>query len=43
MLENRLNEPNIPIDHNAVERAVRPVTIGRKNSLFIGAPEAGQR
>lgn len=28
---------------NQVERAIRPVTIGRKNSLFIGAPEAGQR
>lgn len=43
MPESRLNAPNIPIDNNAVERAVRPVTIGRKNSLFIGAPEAGQR
>lgn len=43
MLESRLNGPNIPIDNNAVERAVRPVTIGRKNSLFIRAPEAGQR
>ncbi len=26
-----------------MERAVRPVTVGRKNYLFIGAPEAGQR
>ena len=26
-----------------MERAIRPVTVGRKNSLFIGAPEAGQR
>lgn len=33
----------IPIDNNQVERAIRPVTVGRKNSLFIGSPEAGQR
>lgn len=43
MLESWLYDPNIPIDNNAAERAVRPVTIGRKNCLFIGAPEAGQR
>lgn len=43
MLESWLYAPNIPIDNNAAERAVRPVTIGRKNCLFIGAPEAGQR
>lgn len=33
----------IPIDNNQVERAIRPVTVGRKNNLFIGSPEAGQR
>lgn len=43
MLESWLYDPNIPIDNNTAERAVRPVTIGRKNCLFIGAPEAGQR
>ena len=43
LLESWLYDPNIPIDNNTAERAVRPVTIGRKNSLFIGAPEAGQR
>ena len=26
-----------------MERAIRPVTVGRKNSLFIGSPDAGQR
>ena len=31
------------MDNNQVERAIRPLTIGRKNSLFIGAPEAGER
>ena len=26
-----------------MERAIRPVTVERKNSLFIGSPDAGQR
>lgn len=42
-LYNWLANPAAPIDNNQVERAIRPLTIGRKNSLFIGAPEAGQR
>ena len=42
-LSSRLQNPYLPIDNNQVERAIRPVTVGRKNCLFIGAPEAGQR
>ncbi|MBQ2813636.1 MAG: IS66 family transposase [Akkermansia sp.] len=42
-LSRWLENPSIPIDNNQVERAIRPVTIGRKNSLFIGSPDAGQR
>ena len=38
-----LSNPCIPIDNNQVERAIRPVTVGRKNSLFIGVPDAGKR
>ena len=38
-----LDDPAVPMDNNQVERAIRPLTIGRKNSLFIGAPEAGER
>ncbi len=30
------------MDNNAVERAIRPLTVGRKNSLFIGSPDAGK-
>lgn len=30
------------INNSAAARAVRPVTVGLKNCLFIGAPEAGQ-
>ncbi len=42
-LSSWLENPCIPIDNNQVERTIRPVTAGRKNCLFIGSPEAGQR
>lgn len=42
-LSSWLQNPYLPIDNNQVERAIRPITVGRKNCLFIGAPEAGQR
>lgn len=32
-----------PIDNNPIERAIRPVAIGRKNWLFAGSETAGQR
>lgn len=31
------------IDNNAIENAIRPSAVGKKNWLFIGHPEAGQR
>ncbi|GHC14235.1 IS66 family transposase [Cerasicoccus arenae] len=31
------------IDNNLMENAIRPSAIGKKNFLFIGHPEAGQR
>lgn len=31
------------LDNNLVENAVRPTAVGRKNWLFVGHPEAGQR
>jgi len=31
------------IDNNPVERAIRPVAVGRKNYLFAGSHEAAQR
>lgn len=37
-----LENPDIPIDNNAAERAIRPLAIGRKNFLFIGSPDAGE-
>ena len=33
----------IPIDNNAVENAIRPLTLGRKNWLFVGSEQAGER
>ena len=31
------------LDNNAIENAIRPSALGKKNWLFIGHPEAGQR
>src|SRR5690606_23683719 len=31
------------LDNNLIENAVRPTAIGRKNWLFVGHPDAGQR
>lgn len=32
-----------PLDNNLLENAVRPSAIGKKNWLFVGHPEAGDR
>lgn len=34
---------HIEIDNNLVENAIRPTAIGKKNFLFFGAPDAGER
>ena len=31
------------LDNNLIENAIRPSALGKKNGLFIGHPEAGQR
>ena len=33
----------IEVDNNGVENAIRPTAIGKKNWLFFGDAEAGQR
>jgi transposase len=38
-----LGDGRIEIDNNLVENAIRPTAIGKKNWLFIGQAEAGQR
>lgn len=37
-----LGDGRVPIDNNAVERALRPIAVGRKNYLFAGS-DAGAR
>jgi len=42
-LANYVDDGRLPIDNNATERDLRALTIGRKNWMFIGSPEAGPR
>ena len=42
-LEVYLQDGRVEIDNNLVENAIRPTAIGKKNWLFIGDAEAGQR
>lgn len=42
-LKRFLTDGRIEIDSNRVENAIRPCALGRKNWLFIGHPEAGER
>ena len=36
-----LDDGRIEIDNNTVERAMRPIALGRKNALFAGSDEGG--
>ena len=38
-----LKHGEVEIDNNLVENAIRPSAVGKKNHLFIGHPEAGER
>jgi transposase len=38
-----LHDGRIELDTNPVERAIRPVALGRKNHLFAGSDEGGHR
>jgi transposase len=38
-----LNDGRVELDTNAVERAIRPVTLGRKNHLFAGSDGGANR
>jgi transposase len=42
-LQMFLTDGHIEIDNNLVENAIRPTAIGKKNWLFIGEAEAGER
>lgn len=42
-LTHYLSDGNVPIDNNAVENSVRPLALGRRNWLFVGSQQAGER
>jgi transposase len=42
-LEVYLKDGRIEIDNNLVENAIRPTALGKKNWLFIGEADAGER
>ena len=41
-LQTYLNQPDLPIDNNAIERDIRGIAVGRKNWLFTGSELGGQ-
>jgi transposase len=43
LLEVYLQEGRVEIDNNLVENAIRPTAIGKKNWLFIGEADTGER
>ena len=42
-LEVYLTDGRVEIDNNLVENAIRPTAIGKKNWLFVGEADAGER
>jgi transposase len=42
-LTRYVDDGRLEIDNNLCENAIRPTAIGKKNFLFIGHPDAGQR
>ena len=42
-LSTYLEHGSVEIDNNGMENAIRPTAVGKKNWLFVGHPEAGER
>ena len=42
-LTRYLDDGEVPIDNNAVENSIRPLALGRRNWLFVGSQQAGER
>ena len=38
-----LSHAGIGVDNNPAENAIRPLALGRKNWLFVGSEQAGER
>ena len=43
MIMRLLDDGRIELDNNPVERAIRPIALGRKNHLFAGSDGGGVR
>jgi transposase len=43
VLTRFIDDGVLEIDNNLIENAIRPSALGKKNWLFIGHPEAGER
>ena len=41
-LANYIHHPHARLDNNVAERGLRPLTIGRKNWLFVGSEDSGR-
>jgi hypothetical protein len=39
-LRRYLDDPRLPIDNDQAEQTIRPLTVGRRNWLFLGHPQA---
>jgi transposase len=42
-LNHFITDGTLEIDNNLIENAIRPSALGKKNWLFVGHPEAGER
>jgi len=42
-LRTYLEHGRVAMDNNAMENAIRPTAVGKKNWLFVGHPKAGER
>ena len=43
VLQVYLSDGRVEVDNNLVENAIRPTAVGKKNWLFVGEADAGQR
>ena len=41
-MKNYIDNPDMRFDNNVAERALRPLTLGRKNWLFVGSERGGR-
>ena len=37
-----LDNASLPIDNNKIENAIRPISLGKKNWMFVGSQRAGE-